>query len=150
MQTQMLVRNRPTARLFQRPPHRSVLTELAGMLDLRPAQAMMLGSSRVFPAASGMAWRLQFDDSPLRGRSRPCVVLPVAASDLAGAAVVRLLSAQAQLLSQYSLYVGVSPEGWIEFTTLQWYDRANELLSMLEQTLRTVSGLLHALSQDAR
>jgi hypothetical protein len=137
---------KPTARLLQRPSRCSVLTEFAGMLKMPPAQAMLLGTSHLFPAAGGMAWRLQFDGVPVKGRSRACVVLPLAAANLTGEAVVRLLSEQGRLFTEHSLCIGVSPEGWIQFTTVQWHDDAAQLLNTLDRTLMIVSDLLRSLN----
>jgi hypothetical protein len=136
-------RPRPVARLLQPPPPPGVLAEMAGLLCLRPQQAMLIGSSRIFPAPGGVAWRLQFDDLPARARSKPCVLLPLHAEQLTGAAVARLLEAQQRLMAEQAVYAGVSPEGWLQLSTLHWYERARDLLETLQRTLRE-AGLLMA------
>ena len=137
--------SRPMPRLFQPSRRHGVLTQFAGMLRLKPAQAMWLGSSRTVASQDGIAWRLQFETGPAQGRSRPCVQLPVSVTQLGTDALLRLLTEQHRLLAEHSLYLGVSPEGRIELTSMQWFDRPSELLNTLQRTMSEVGKLLEGL-----
>lgn len=137
--------SRSTPRLFQPPRRHGVLTQVAGMLRLKPAEAMWLGSSRIVASQDGIAWRLQFESGPAQGRSRPCVQLPVTVTNLDADALLRLLTEQSRLLAEHSLYLGVSPEGCIELTSMQWFDRPSELLNTLQRTMSEVGKLLEGL-----
>lgn len=140
--------SRPTPRVFQPPMRHGVLTRFAGMLRLKPAEAMWLGSSRTVASQDGIAWRLQFESGPAQGRSRACVLLPVCAAQLGTHALLRLLAEQPRLMAEHSLYLAVSPEGRLELTPTQWFDRPSELLNALQRTMSEVGKLLEGLRGD--
>ena len=137
--------HRPTARLLQpAPAGDELLNEVAVLLGLPGAQAQQLRCGSV-NLDRGYACRLMIDRETPPGGVRPCLQLPLSASDLGGLEVVRLLAMQAQLLAEGLWYLGISQDGKLQLTALQLFRVAQDIVQVIdvaEATARLVTQAL--------
>lgn len=97
------------------------MARIALQLGLPAADSAGLIAPRLFTGPAGLACRMHLQ----RGDPtavRPEALLPVAAQELAGADVQRLLSVQALVLGELGWFLGTSPEGLLQLSSLAWID----------------------------
>lgn len=100
----------------------SFFSELALLLGLPLSSASAMAAPATFTGPAGLVCRLQVQQHGERIEVRPEVLLPMAAEELAGAEVTRLLAMQAVLFNDGRWHLGVGPEGLLQLNALSMID----------------------------
>lgn len=123
------------------------MARIALQLGLPAADSAGLVAPRLFTGPAGLACRLHLQ----RGDPtavRPEALLPVAAQELAGADMQRLLSVQALLLGELGWFLGTSPEGLLQLSSLAWIDDPVDAATALDLANGVGLAVLQALMLD--
>lgn len=97
------------------------MARLALQLGLPATDCAELVAPRLFTGPAGHACRLHLQpgEPPV---VKPEALQPIAAQELAGADVQRLLAAQSLVLAELGWFLGTSPEGLLQLSSLVWID----------------------------
>lgn len=97
------------------------MARLALQLGLPATDCSELVAPRLFTGPAGLACRLHLQPGEPPA-VKPEALLPIAAQELAGADVQRLLAAQSLVLAELGWFLGTSPEGLLQLSSLAWID----------------------------
>jgi len=133
-------------RLAFTPRQTAFLAQLATLLGMQPEDGVSLVAPRLFTGPSGLTCRLHL----LHGEAavRPEALLPMAAEELSGPEINRLLSVQALLLGEFGWYLGLSSEGVLQLSSLAWIDDPQDAATALDLANGVGTAVLHALLND--
>ncbi|HEY9106119.1 MAG TPA: hypothetical protein VIN58_05535 [Roseateles sp.] len=123
------------------------LARLALQLGLPAEDCAELVAPRLFTGPAGLACRLHLQPGD-PAAVRPEALLPIAAQELAGADVQRLLSVQALVLGELGWFLGTSPEGLLQLSSLAWIDDPIDAATALDLANGVGLAVLHALMLD--
>ena len=101
---------------------------------------------RLFTGPAGLACRVHLQES--EPAVRPEALLPMAAQELAGADVQRLLSVQSLVLSELGWYLTTSPEGLLQLSSLSWISDPIDAATALDLANGVGLAVIHALMLD--
>jgi hypothetical protein len=124
-----------------------LLYEISLLMGLSPAGAMALGRADNLRGPRDLLCRLQLDGDAEVTQVRPEVLLPIAARELAGPSVERLLVMQQALMLELGWSLGMSSEGQLQISPLGWISDAGAAVTALDlgqtlgvQTVRVLRG----------
>jgi hypothetical protein len=128
------------------PAQASFMSQLALQLGLAAEEGPSLAAPRLFTGPAGLACRVHLQDS--EPAVRPETLLPMAAQELAGAEVQRLLSVQSLVLTELGWYLTTSPEGLLQLSSLAWIDDPVDAATALDLANGVGLAVIHALMLD--
>lgn len=124
-----------------------LLFEISLLMGLSPAGALALGSVGNLRGPRDLVCRLQLAGEHEVTQVRPQVLLPIAARELAGPGVERLLVMQQAMMLELGWSLGLSPEGLLQIGPLAWIDDAGAAVRAMDlgqtlgvQTVRVLRG----------
>jgi hypothetical protein len=123
------------------------MARLALQLGLPAEDSADLIAPRLFTGPAGLACRLHLQPGDPTA-VKPEALLPIAAQELAGADVQRLLSVQSLVLGELGWYLGTSPEGLLQLSSLAWIDDPVDAATALDLANGVGLAVLHALMLD--
>jgi hypothetical protein len=123
------------------------MARLALQLGLPVADCAELVAPRLFTGPAGLACRLHLQPGEPTA-VKPEALLPIAAQELAGADVQRLLSVQSLVLAELGWFLGTSPEGLLQLSSLAWIDDPVDAATALDLANGVGLAVLHALMLD--
>lgn len=143
------------------PPHTGsdglgkLLYEISLLMGLSPAGALALGNVGNLRGPRDLLCRLQLEGDTEVTQVRPEVLLPIAARELAGPGVERLLVMQQALMLELGWSLGLSAEGLLQISPLSWITEASAAVRAMDlgqtlgvQTLRILRGEDDALASQ--
>jgi hypothetical protein len=128
------------------PAQADFMSQLALQLGLPPEDGPSLVAPRLFTGPAGLACRVHLQES--EPAVRPEALLPMAAQELAGADVQRLLSVQSLVLSELGWYLTTSPEGLLQLSSLSWISDPIDAATALDLANGVGLAVIHALMLD--
>lgn len=124
-----------------------LLYEISLLMGLSPAGALALGHAGNLRGPRDLLCRLQLEGDTEVTQVRPEVLLPIAARELAGPGVERLLVMQQALMLELGWSLGLSSEGLLQISPLSWITEASAAVQAMDlgqtlgvQTLRILRG----------
>ncbi len=124
-----------------------LLYEISLLMGLSPAGALALCRVGNLRGPRDLLCRLQLDGDAEVTQVRPEVLLPIAARELAGPGVERLLVMQQALMLELGWSLGMSSEGLLQISPLGWITDAGAAVTALDlgqtlgvQTVRVLRG----------
>ncbi len=124
-----------------------LLYEISLLMGLSPAGALALCRAGNLRGPRDLLCRLQLDGDAEVTQVRPEVLLPIAARELAGPGVERLLVMQQALMLELGWSLGMSSEGLLQISPLSWITDAGAAVTALDlgqtlgvQTVRVLRG----------
>lgn len=122
------------------------MSQLALQLGLSPTEGASLIAPHLFTGPAGLACRLHL----LHGEAavRPEALLPLAAQELAGSEVQRLLAVQSLVLGELGWHLCTSPEGLLQLSSLAWIDDPADAATALDLANGVGLAVLNALMLD--
>lgn len=124
-----------------------LLYEISLLMGLSPAGAQALGSAGNLRGPRDLVCRLQLAGDAEVTQVRPQVLLPIAARELAGPGVERLLVMQQALMLELGWSLGLSSEGLLQISPLSWISEAGPAVQAMDlgqtlgvQTIRILRG----------
>lgn len=124
----------------------SFMSQLALQLGLAAEDGPSLVAPRLFTGPAGLACRVHLQEN--EPAVRPETLLPMAAQELAGTEVQRLLSVQSLVLSELGWYLTTSPEGLLQLSSLTWIDNPVDAATALDLANGVGLAVIHALMLD--
>jgi hypothetical protein len=100
---------------------RAFLVEMAALMELPASAADVFASLSPMRGGAGFLCRLEIA-SHTHAAVRPEVLLPIGLSDLTGADVEPLLLLQEALAAELRWRLGLSADGALRLTTMDWID----------------------------
>ncbi|GKS91747.1 hypothetical protein [Acidovorax sp. SUPP2539] len=122
------------------------LTQLAVHIGLRAEDGLSLMAPQVISGPAGLAGR--FHLHPEQAAVLPEVLLPVAAQELAGPEVLRLLTLQAAILKEFGWYLGASAEGMLQLSSLSWIEAPQDAATAMDMLNGIGASVLQALLDE--
>jgi len=124
-----------------------LLYEISLLMGLSLAGTLALARAGNLRGPRDLLCRLQLDGDAEVTQVRPEVLLPLAARELAGPGVERLLVMQQALMLELGWSLGLSSEGLLQISPLGWITDAGDAVTALDlgqtlgvQTLRVLRG----------
>lgn len=128
------------------PAQADFMSQLALQLGLSAGDGPSLVAPRLFTGPAGLACRVHLQES--EPAVRPEALLPMAAQELAGTEVQRLLSVQSLVLSELGWYLTTSPEGLLQLSSLSWISDPIDAATALDLANGVGLAVIHALMLD--
>lgn len=125
------------------PTQAALLDQLAGLLGLPPGDGARLAAPSLINGPVGLACRLHLQ--PGAAGVRPELLLPLRADEFNGTALERLFTVQALLLGELGWYLGLSPEGMLSVTPMEWAHDADSAATALDLANGIGVATVHAL-----
>lgn len=122
------------------------MSHLALLLGLPADEGPSLVAPRLFTGPAGLACRVHLQEG--EPAVRPEALLPMAAQELAGGEVQRLLSVQSLVLSELGWYLSTSPEGLLQLSSLAWIDDPADAATALDLANGVGLAVVQALMLD--
>lgn len=124
-----------------------LLFEMSLLMGLSPAGALALGTVGNLRGPRDLVCRLQLGGDGEVTQVRPQVLLPIAARELGGPGVERLLVMQQAMMLELGWSLGLSAEGLLQISPLAWITEARAAVQALDlgqtlgvQTVRVLRG----------
>lgn len=118
---------------------------LAIQLGLSPSDGALLSAPNHFIGPGGLVCRLHLHQE--EPAVLPETLLPMSAAEFIGPEVNRLLSIQGALLHEFGWYLGVSGEGLLQLSAMNWVDDACDAATALDFAnglgIAVIQSLLH-------
>jgi hypothetical protein len=108
------------------------LAHLAMLLGWPDPKADGLLSDSPFKGPSGLPCRLRMNEDTEAIAIRPEVMLPIAAIELFGSETAHLLTYQARLITDIGWFVGLSPEGLLQLSSIGWFEKPEQVALALD------------------
>jgi hypothetical protein len=128
------------------PAQADFMSQLALQLGMGPDDGPSLVAPRLFTGPAGLACRVHLQEG--EPAVRPEALLPMAAQELAGHEVQRLLSVQSLVLSELGWYLTTSPEGLLQLNSLSWFNDPVDAATALDLANGVGLAVIHALMLD--
>jgi hypothetical protein len=122
------------------------MTAVALQLGLRAEDAEALAATQPFSSPRGLLCRLHVVQEDAQVRVRPEVLLPLSAQSLEGDEVLRLLAAQAVLVSHFDCWLTASEHGWLTLTSITALATPVEVSTALAIGNALAPGIVHTIA----
>jgi hypothetical protein len=134
-----------TAAEHVRNAAKQFLTEMAGLMGLPAGGADALCELASVRGYGGFLCRLQIAQDNGALAVRPEVVLPIAARDLNGMDVERLLIFQRAMADELRWIVGMSDDGMLYLSSLDWIDEPKAAVAAMDLGQVLAGNAMHEL-----
>ena len=108
------------------------LARMSSLMGLPAGSEHALREPAAFRGFAGFQCRLQLAADPSTVSVRPEVLLPIAARELNGPEVERLLALQQALMMELGWVVGLSVEGLLQLSPIAWIDEPGAAVAALD------------------
>lgn len=108
------------------------LARMSILMGLSALQGDALLEPGAFRGFGGFLCRLQRSPDPASFAVRPAVLLPIAARDLTGPDIERLLALQQAMMMELGWVVGLSSEGLLQLSCTAWIDEPDAAVAALD------------------
>ena len=108
------------------------LAEMSVLMGLPAGSGRALCEPAAFRGFAGFKCRLQLAADAAAVAVRPAVLLPIAARELAGPDIERLLALQQAMMMELGWVVGLSPEGMLQLSPIAWIDEPGAAVAALD------------------
>jgi len=123
------------------------LSQLALHIGVPVDSGFSLIAPHVVKGPAGLACRFHLHAE--RAAVLPEVLLPMAAQELAGAEVLKLLTLQAAILKEFGGYLGASAEGLLQLSSLSWIESPQDAATAMDMLNSLGVRVLQALVDEA-
>ena len=106
------------------------LAQMSSLMGLPADSGRALCEPAAFRGFAGFMCRLQLAADSVA--VRPTVLLPIAARELAGPDIERLLALQQAMMMELGWVVGLSPEGMLQLSPIAWIDEPGAAVAALD------------------
>lgn len=112
-------------------PAERFLAEMSALMGLPAGSEHALREPVLFRGFTGFRCRLQVAPADVAIAVRPEVLLPIAARELDGPDIERLLALQQALMMELGWVVGLSSEGMLQLSPVAWIDEPRAAVDAL-------------------
>ncbi|GKT20953.1 hypothetical protein [Acidovorax sp. SUPP3334] len=123
------------------------LSQLAVHIGVPVVDRFSMVAPQVVKGPAGLACRFHLHAE--HAGVLPEVLLPIAAQELAGAEVLKLLTLQAAILKEFGGYLGASAEGLLQLSSLSWIESPQDAATSMDMLNRLAVSVLQALLEEA-
>lgn len=125
------------------------LSQVGQRLGIAPDVMQSASGGTPFVGPSGLLCRIHAERQGTAWLAHPEILLPLAAAELGGPEVARMLSLQAHLLMDFGWYLGLSDAGLLSLRPLARTDAPQQVADDLDRAHALARGVLEALVDDS-